>query len=201
MRKDIRMRAEADKMMSAAWLLVYLIPIFSTILMVLSIVLIPMAIVKPAVAVAFLPLMGLSWILILVSFIVTIVLPYKLVKRRNTHFRRQNLLFEDITGAVKDLAAKKGVDVEIPISSCERTVREARTEDAEKSAALWAILSAVTGIASLYVCYFLMKDFYKHERREDAFWEDAGKALTRAGSPCRCQEEKRFCLTEASSFI
>ena len=26
-----------------------------------------------------------------------------------------------------------------------------------------------------------MKDFYKHERREDAFWEDIGKALTACG--------------------
>lgn len=171
-RKDIRMRAEADKMMSTAWLFIYIIPIVSIILTVFFIALGPAA---------FVPLMGLSWILIFVSFIVQIVLIYKLVKRRNTHFRRQSFLFEDVVNAIRDLAAKKGVDVQIPISSCERIIREAKAEETEKNAVLWAILSAIIFIASWYVYYFLMKDFYKHERREDGFWEDISRALAACG--------------------
>jgi hypothetical protein len=33
----------------------------------------------------------------------------------------------------------------------------------------------------LYVYYFLMKDFYRHEQREDGFWEVAGRALNKLG--------------------
>jgi hypothetical protein len=90
-------------------------------------------------------------------------------------------LFEDITKAVKAIAEKKGVDAEVGLSSLERTVREARAEETDKGAVLWAILSAVIFIAEWYINYFLMKDFYTHERREDGFWEDLGKVSDKLG--------------------
>ena len=109
------------------------------------------------------------------------ILRYKLVKRRNTHFKRQQFLFEDVTSAVRTIAEKKGVDVEAGLSSCNRTVREARAEETEKGAVLWAILSAIIFFAEWYVSYFLMKDFYKHERREDGFWDDLSKVIDKCG--------------------
>ncbi|TET19872.1 DUF4234 domain-containing protein [Candidatus Bathyarchaeota archaeon] len=173
------MRDEADPKMSNAWLIIYLIPIFAIIIgivsVLFSIILSPMlgpeAALPVIVGIFLVPLLGL------IGFVVSIILTYKLVKRRNTHFKRQVFLFEDLISAVKSLATKKKVDVEVGLSSCERTVRETKAEETEKSAALWAILSAVVFLASWYVYYFLMKDFYKHERREDGFWEDIGKVL------------------------
>ncbi|MCZ2855671.1 MAG: DUF4234 domain-containing protein [Candidatus Bathyarchaeota archaeon] len=189
MRKDIRMRDESDPKMSNAWLLVYLIPIFAAITAMLTVFYIVFATITtpwimPEETVALPLLAGLTILLALlaiIGFIVSIILRYKLVNRRNTHFKRQIFLFDDIVAAVKAIAAKKGVDVEVGLASCERTVREAKAEETEKSAVLWAILSAFIFLAEWYINYFLMKDFYKHERREDGFWEDLGKTLDKSG--------------------
>jgi len=97
------------------------------------------------------------------------------------HFRRQVFLFEDIVAAVKAIAKRKSVDVDVELSSCERTIREVKAEENEKGAVLWAILSAIIFLAAWYVYYFLMKDFYKHERREDNFWEDISRTLNKCG--------------------
>ncbi len=183
-RKDVRMRDESDPKMSNVWLIVYLIPIFAIIIGIVSIF--SSIILYPAIGTDVVPIFLVSLfllipLLLLLGFIVSIILRYKLVKRRNTHFKRQVFLFEDTVAAVKAIAAKKGVDVEVGLASCERTVREAKAEETEKSAALWAILSAFIFLAEWYINYFLMKDFYKHERREDGFWEDLSKTLDKCG--------------------
>jgi len=200
-RKDVRMRAESDPMMSNAWLLVYLIPVivavavFITFFLSIMIYNVEMGTYPPGPTVPpgptyspvfpFVPvLFGWAVLLLLlgvIGFIVSLILRYKLVKRRNTHFNRQQFLFEDVTSAVRTIAEKKGVDVEVGLSSCNRTVREARAEETEKGAVLWAILSAIIFLAEWYVSYFLMKDFYKHERREDGFWEDLKSVLNKIG--------------------
>jgi len=176
-------------MMSNAWILVYLIPIFAAITAIFTIfytifVMTTSWIVPGEPYTATLPMLvvltTLLWLLAIIGLIVSIILTYKLVKRRNTHFKRQMFLSEDVITAVKTIAAKKDVDVEVGLSSCERTVRETKAEETEKSAVLWAILSAVPYVGSLaiwYVYYFLMKDFYKHERREDGFVEDINRVL------------------------
>jgi H+/Cl- antiporter ClcA len=186
-KKDIRMRAETDSMMSSAWTLVYLLP-FIVVLLLVALIL--AAFFSTATTVTGTTIqfaapvfagVALVYGLVLVSFVADIILIYKLARRRNSHFKRQIFLFEDVMAAVKAIAMKKGVDVEVGLVSGDRTVREAKAEETEKSAVLWAILSVITGIAVFYVWYFLMKDFYKHERREDGFWEDASKTLDKCG--------------------
>jgi hypothetical protein len=196
LRKDIRMRVEADSMMSTAWILVYVLPIILAIVwvsMFIAYMVSYIATVYPTppspdqlisttqftflfISVAFL------YLFVIVSFVLNLLIIYKLVKRRNTHFKRQIFLFEDIVAAVKAMATKKNVDLEVALASCERTVREVKAEETEKGAMLWAILSAFLFPAIWYVWYFLMKDFYKHERREDGFWEDVGKMLEKNGT-------------------
>jgi uncharacterized membrane protein len=193
-RKDVRMRVETDSMMSSAWILVYLLPIILAVLWVsIFIVAIIWSIAtvtpippsgQPIPTIQFAPIfatIGLLYGFMIVSLIVNIMLIYKLVNRRNTHFKRQIFLFEDIVAAAKAITTKRGVDVEIGLASYERTVREVKAEETEKSAVLWAILSAFIFPAVWYVWYFLMKDFYKHERREDGFWEDVGRMLNKNG--------------------
>jgi uncharacterized membrane protein len=198
-RKDVRMRVETDSMMSSAWILVYLLPI---ILAVLWVSIFIVAIISLRVTVTPIPSSGtftpfpflsttqfapilasiaLLYGFMIVALIVNIILIYKLVNRRNTHFKRQIFLFEDIVAAAKAIATKRGVDAEISLASCDRTVRETKAEETEKGAVLWAILSAFIFPAVWYVWYFLMKDFYKHERREDGFWEDVGRVLDKSG--------------------
>ncbi|TET65947.1 hypothetical protein E3J49_00335, partial [Candidatus Bathyarchaeota archaeon] len=124
------MRDEADPKMSNAWLIIYLIPIFAIIIglvsLLFSVMLLPT--LGPEAALPALVGIFLVPLLALISFVVSIILTYKLVKRRNTHFKRQVFLFEDLISAVKSLATKKKVDVEVGLSSCERTVRETKAE-------------------------------------------------------------------------
>ena len=190
LRRDARMRFETDSEMSAGWVAIPLLSIgaaisyfiayfFYFIPLVFTIQTNPAA--QFAVIGGFFAILGIIILVLIASAIVFTVMTYKLVKRRNTHFNRQSFLYEDLTNLVKEVASKKGVDVSLPVNNLDRTLREARIEETEKSAALWAILSLITGLAVLYVYYFLMKDFFKHERREDAFIEDLNRALAATG--------------------
>jgi len=209
LKKDVRMRPESDPIMSNAWLLIYLVPIFAIIMGVLSFffMIITARVVGPPgtpapPALAAIPLVIIAVLLGIISFIVSIILRYKLVKRRNTHFKRQSFLYEDLISAAKTMAEKKGVDVEVGLSACSRTVREARAEETEKSAVLWAILSAIPWIGVLaewYINYFLMKDFYTHERREEGFWEDMSKVLSKCDVPFSLP--RRTEVTPDRSFV
>jgi hypothetical protein len=141
----------------------------------------------------------------IVAFVLNIVIAYtifRLLRRRNTHFARQNLLYEDLTSAAEELVTKKGVRTEasIGLNNLGRIAREARAYEPEKSAALWVmltlagtslpsatLLAAPTGfgllplLAVLYVYYFLMKDFFRHERREDQFIRELLGVLSVSG--------------------
>jgi len=193
LRRDARMRIESDSQMSAAWIIVPILPLIGLILLFVSIFAASFATFRtfnatsgPTTGVS--PAFGAVFALVIfvelgifAVFIVFAIMLYKLVKRRNTHFSRQMFLYEDLINSAKELAAKKGVDIALPLNNLDRTYREARVEETEKSAALWAILCFITGIATLYVYYFLMKDFFKHERKEELFFEDLNRALITAG--------------------
>jgi uncharacterized membrane protein (DUF373 family) len=196
LRRDARMRMESDSYMSAAWVIVPLLPIvggvvlfvlflyaiFSSLPLLTNSTTTTTTTVNPAIGITFLGLTIAVEIGFFVVGIIWVFLVYKLVRRRNTHFARQRFLYEDLVNTAKGLAAKKGVDLSLPLNNLERTYREAVVEETEKSAAMWAILAFITGIAGLYVFYFLMKDFFKHERKEELFLDDLNRALVATGT-------------------
>ena len=113
------------------------------------------------------------------NVVLNVLLLYLLVNRRGTHFKRQKFLYEDITSVTNSLAKTKNVESEAGLSSIERTVREADTEETSKDAVLFAILAVFIPFFVFYVYYFLMKDFYKHEQRENWFWRDLSMTLNK----------------------
>lgn len=188
------MQKEADKQMSGAWLLVYILPIIVGIIafvyfagsMLEYIAELDTSYPPNSYSSYGLPAeFAAVWTGVaavsLIGFAVNIVLTYMLVNRRSTHFKRQKFLSEDLVAAVNSLAKTKNVDVESGLSSIERTVREANIEEIRKDAVPWAILAAFIPFMQWYVYYFLMKDFYRHERREDGFWEDLSRMLDKLG--------------------
>jgi len=197
LKKDVRMRALTDTNMSIWWIGVYLLPIIASIIWAVVFVsvlisyIISLTKLPPAPgelpAFPWSPLLSAAtagvYLTVIATFILFIILTYRLVKRRNHHFRRQILLFEDITATIRKATMKKGVDAEFDLGSLDRTLGETKAEEteSEKSAMLWAVLTAFNGFALFYVWYFLMRDFNKHERREDAFWTEASKILGKAG--------------------
>src|SRR3989442_11578504 len=115
----------------------------------------------------------LTYLSYFILLILVIVLIFKLVSRRNNHFNRQILLQEDLVSMARELAAKKGVDVSILLNNMERGVREARLEETEKNATLYAI---VGGAVWLYAAYFLMTACSKCEGRWALYVNDILKA-------------------------
>lgn len=114
---------------------------------------------------------------ILTFFLVNIIITYLLVKRRNSHFARQNLLFDDLILSLKFLVENKNILEDINFQSVNKIINETRVKENRKDPILWAVLSAFLPIVSWYVNYFLMKDFYNHERREEIFWDNLSSKL------------------------
>lgn len=168
LKKDMRMRAETDVILPIWWVI---IPILSPILAIAGIV-----------AMFLSPILGFMILVVdVIIAIFMIIIFYKLIQRRNKHFSRQQLLMDDLIAALKSIASKKKEGAVEKIDALERSLREARMEETEKSAALWVILTLITGIAGIYVLYFLTKDFYKHERREDYAITDVYAILNALG--------------------
>src|SRR5438874_3872316 len=192
LRRDLRTRLESDKQMSGAWAIVPLLPVIVGIVVfvvVFAAIFSAIGSVGPSGMTATgtsalgAALVGSIFLLYFLYFVVLIlvgILIFKLVSRRNTHFNRQILLQEDLISMAKEIAAKKGVDVSILLNNMERNVREARLEETEKNATLYALLY---GLVWLYTAYFLMKDFFKHERREDLFINDMLRTFNALGVP------------------
>ena len=195
LRRDLRTRLESDKQMSGAWAIVPLLPIMVGIVVVVVIfaaIFSAIGSLGPsgttttggsAIAAALVGSIFLLYSLYFVVLILVAVMIFKLVSRRNTHFNRQILLQEDIISMAREMCARKGADVSIFLNNMDRSVKEARLEEVEKNATLWAILIFVSGLGMLYAGYFLMKDFFRHERREDLFINDMLRTFNALGVP------------------
>ena len=62
-----------------------------------------------------------------------------------------------------------------------KNVEETNSDKTDKNPILWAFLSAFIPFLSLYVYYFLVCDFYKHEQLENIFWEQSSSTLNQLG--------------------
>lgn len=92
---------------------------------------------------------------------------YKLIKRRNEHFKRQWKLMESLENTVKFIGEQKGMDISAALAAMTGARRDMTDNEEEKSAGMWVILSILTGfIAALYVAYFLTADIYKHYKNQ-----------------------------------
>jgi hypothetical protein len=193
-RMDLRTRMENDQQMSAAWIIVPLLPIIGVILLAVGFAIAVFSAISRLTSPTPTPgalsgifaaviLFGLLYILIPIIVAVYAIMFNKFIRRRNLHFNRQILLYEDLISLVKQLAGKKNMDITIPVNYLERSLRDARFEDSEKNPALYAILSASTPLVGFYSYYFLMKDFFKHERREDMFFAGIANLLVALGVP------------------
>jgi len=176
--------------MSGAWAIVPILPLIVSAALFASFIIVLSTVATPgtsaaAAATALATFFGFLFLffaaLFLVSILVVIMI-FFLVRRRNNHFNRQILLCEDLVTAAKELASRRNVDVSVLFNNLDRSVREARLEELEKNATLWALVGLVP-FGQWYSYYFLMKDFYRHERREDLFVQDFLRTLYQLGIP------------------
>jgi hypothetical protein len=180
--------------MSGAWAVVPLLPIIIGVGLIVAFIAIlasalggtgttPTPGTGTTVALGFFGLLSLFYLGYFLLIILLAIMIFRLVRRRNLHFNRQFLLYEDLVSVARELSSKKSTDVSVLINNLDRNLREARLDELEKNATLWAILSFGFGAGLFYAGYFLMKDFYMHERREDAFVQDLVRTFYALGVP------------------
>jgi hypothetical protein len=114
---------------------------------------------------------------------VFLVLVYKLIERRNWHFKRQQALFSDLLALLGTEAAGRNVEAEFQarIAPAQSTLDEINAKETQREALLWAITCFFVGALLPFVIYFLMKDYYNHERREERFLQQLSIAASSAG--------------------
>ncbi len=108
---------------------------------------------------------------------------YKLIKRRNEHFKRQRKLLADIVSYLREIAKKRGIDISVQLAFLERSLREAELEEEPRSPILWVLLILAVSFVIFYVYHFLTKDYYVHEKREDVILERLNDVLRALGLP------------------
>ncbi|MDG6987797.1 MAG: DUF4234 domain-containing protein [Nitrososphaerota archaeon] len=168
----VKMREKSDRVMSVAWIFL------------------------PLVGVAFgiggfasFYVFGLGGIFVMLGLmVVEIVLIaafwYFLISRRNDHFRRDKVLRSALVEYIRQEGEATGRSSQLSteIATMNSINGEASADETEKSAVLWIILSIVTfGLLGLYVLYFLTKDPYKHDSRQQGFMQQAQSALVKLG--------------------
>ena len=169
-RRDLRLRRETD----------YIMPLWYPFLpIILSVITIFMELLALSTTGFYrVGAQGYPWLVYsplgLIGWLLNLYVVYKWIDRRNEHFKRSRDLFNDIVSFLRASGSDK---VGAHANAIKRTLREAEFEEAERSAALWAILSFIIPFLIFYVYHFLNKDFYRHEKREGAMLEDLGRAL------------------------
>jgi hypothetical protein len=113
--------------------------------------------------------------------IAAIFMYYRLIKRRNEHFKRQRRIVESVVTILR-VKASMHTDITPELSRMSSIIKDVRDEEGERSAALWAILLIITyWLAGLYVFYFLMRDVYIHSHRQRDFVDEFVKAMSKLG--------------------
>ncbi len=138
-----------------------------------------------------------------------VVIYYRVISRRDEHFRREASMNRNLVEAVKERIREKGVDpLSLPeMATFESAVRGKDEREGAKGAALWLILTLVTsGFAGLYVLYFLTVDWYHHEQREVEVMNKANAVLQRVNAPTLFQyptvlPERHFWLNLLVMFV
>jgi hypothetical protein len=168
----VRIRQQSDRIMSIGWIF---LPFISILIGFGSIALLFVGHMAGA---------GISIALDFVELILFVVFWYLLISRRNNHFKRDKLERDSLVEYVRQLGVNTGKsnDISAELATMTTINGEATAEETEKSAVLWIILSIITfGIAGLYVLYFLTRDPYNHDRRQQSFIQQTQSAMSKLG--------------------
>lgn len=180
--ESVRIRRETDDIMSALWILSPLLGVFAFFGILFGSLLLGGSTGSGNVLLG----SGIGGLIGgLVVALILFVLPwYRLIKRRNGHFRRDRMLREGLINYIRGSAAERGMEAQMSTELATMTSihSEANGEEDEKSPVLWLVLSVITfGLLSLYVWYFLTKDPHKHDVRQIAFMQQAQSGLSKLG--------------------
>jgi hypothetical protein len=169
----IQMRPRTDEILSGIWIALPIIAVLLGLILGGALMVLDVGV-------------GIAGIFVgsLIAIVVFAVLNYKLIDRMNEHSRREAMLRGAIIQHFRDKAnldPAVGQRVSASIATMESIQYEARMQEKEKSAALWAILPVFISILILYPLYFLTKFTPQHDRRWQAFTQQAQYAGNEMG--------------------
>ncbi len=175
-----RIRRETDDVMSALWILSPLLGIVAFFVILFSSLLLGSS---TRTGTGLLAGGIIGFVAAAVVAIILFVLPwYKLIKRRNGHFRRDRILREGLINYVRGIAAERGLEPKMSteLATMMSIHSESNSDEDEKSPVLWIILSIITfGLLGIYVWYFLTKDPHNHDARQLAFMQQVQSAFSK----------------------
>lgn len=106
---------------------------------------------------------------------------YKLVQRRDEHFKRMAGVVESSIAQLKVKAQGREDAIAPELSQLEQIRLQMATMSAERGAALWLLICIFTGVGSLILFYLLMQDYVKHDQVEAQFFTLMSSALAKLG--------------------
>lgn len=137
---------------------------------------------------------GMAVLLTLVTFgIYGLYIFYKLMERRDLHLQRMYSVAGTSTALLKEKAASSGkLDlIGQELSGLESVQMEMYQQARERGAALWLVLSLLTGIATYIGYYFIMDDLENHDNCEAQYFTLMSSALAKLGLSSRPSQAVR----------
>jgi len=106
---------------------------------------------------------------------------YKLVQRRDEHFKRMAGVVDASIAQLKAKAQGREGEIAGELSQLEGIRMEMATMAVERGAAIWLLICLFTGIGSLILYYLLMQDYVKHDQLEAQYFTVMSSALAKLG--------------------
>jgi hypothetical protein len=106
---------------------------------------------------------------------------YKLVQRRDEHFKRMAGVAGAAIEQLKVKAQGREGLIAPEMQQLDQCRMQMQTMSAERGAAIWLLICVFTGIGQLILWYLLMQDYEQHEAVECQFFTLMSSALSKLG--------------------
>ncbi|MBN2026775.1 MAG: DUF4234 domain-containing protein [Actinobacteria bacterium] len=107
---------------------------------------------------------------------------YKLVQRRDEHFRRMAAVADSSISQLRIKARGREDVIAGELSQLEQVRMQMTTMSAERGAAIWLLIAIFTfGIGYMILYYLLMQDYVQHDAVEARFFTLMSSAMAKVG--------------------
>jgi hypothetical protein len=107
---------------------------------------------------------------------------YKLVQRRDEHFKRMAAVADSSIAQLRMKAQGREDVIAGELSQLEQVRMQMTTMSAERGAAIWLLIAILTfGIGYMILYYLLMQDYVQHDAVEAQFFTLMSSALAKIG--------------------
>jgi len=180
----IRARPKTDQILSVMWIL---LPVLASLAITVAVCIgmIVLAFSGWVTGAVIVWVVGIV-VAIVIAAILFAVLNYKLIDRQNLHSKREAMLRAALIEYIRIKSRERNMSQMLSshIATMDSIQYEARANEGEHSATLWAILIFIPFVGFIflaYMLYFLTKFGYEHDKRWHAFTQQAQASSSHLG--------------------